>query len=394
MLALIWMLYFVFGMVSASIAPLVHMIKGDLNVSFTEMGMVLGAWQLGYVFVAPVVGTVVDRIGLRTTLGIGVFIMVASALLRSMADGFPTLFLSVLIFGAGGPTISIGSPKMVAMWFGTKERGLATGVYSTAPIIGTVLILASANSVLVPLTGGWRETYLLLGAITFLTAIVWWLFAREPQAPAAKTNADGSVQQRTPLKTILAEMLGHRNVQVILLLAIGTFVMSHGLQTWLPSLLQAGGMTPDEAGFWAAIPNLVGIVGLLLLPRIITHGQRGRLAVFLLVVWAFALVLLAQTTGPALIFSLLLLGFVNSCIMPTLMLLLMETPVVGPLRMGMAAGLYFCIAEIGGFGGPVMLGMVKDATGSLIGGVMFLALLSFLLAFPTLLIRETESEHT
>lgn len=394
MLSLIWLIYAVFGMVSASVAPLVSSIKSDLQISFTEMGMVLGAWQLMYIGVSPIVGTFIDRVGLRTALGVGVLLMVLSAFVRSFATGFGTLFLAVGLFGVGGPTISIGSPKMVAMWFGSQERGLATGIYSTAPIIGTVVILAGANSVLVPLTGGWRQTFMVLSVLTLVTAFIWWMFSKEAQAPSMPAATESQPAPRsTDVRSIVGEMVRERNVQVVLLLAVGTFVMSHGLGTWLPSLLEAGGMTSDQAGFWAAIPNLVGIVGLLTLPRLIVNGYRAYAAAILLVMWAVALVLLAQTSGGMLFVGLILLGFVNSCIMPTFMLILMETPVVGPLRMGMAAGLYFSVAEIGGFGGPFLLGRVYDATGSLVGGVMFLALLALLLAFPTLLIRERKEQQ-
>ncbi len=395
MLGLIWLIYAVFGMISASVAPLVTSIKGDLDVSFTEMGIVLGAWQLMYIATAPIAGTLIDKIGLRRALGIGVLLIVVSAFLRAFAGGFPTLFLAVAMFGVGGPTISIGSPKMVSMWFGSKERGLATGIYSTAPILGTVTILAGANSIFVPLTGGWRETFMALGVLAFFTAVAWWVLSREPDTTSAQASAAArqfAGMAQSPWG-VISEIVRERNVQMILVLAIGTFAVSHGLFTWLPSLLQSNGMAPDEAGFWAAVPSLVGIVGLLTLPRIIVAGHRAKATSVLLVMWGISLVLLSQTTGVPLFFGLAMMGFVNSCIMPALMLILMETPIVGPQRMGMAAGLYFSVAEIGGFGGPFLLGRVYDASGSLVGGVMFLAVVALVLAVPPLLIKERREQQ-
>ncbi len=56
--------------------------------------------------------------------------------------------------------------------------------------------------------------------------------------------------------------------------------------------------------------------------------------------------------------------------------------------MGAAGGLFFAAAEIGGFGGPFLLGVIRDATGALEPGVLFLAGLSAVLVLSLPLIRE------
>ena len=48
----------------------------------------------------------------------------------------------------------------------------------------------------------------------------------------------------------------------------------------------------------------------------------------------------------------------------------------------------FTVAEVGGFSGPLMLGIIRDATGSLEAGVITLAIVTGLLMTSTLLIRE------
>ena len=46
MLALAWFLYFAFGAVMSSLAPLVTPILADLNISFSQMGIILGSCLL------------------------------------------------------------------------------------------------------------------------------------------------------------------------------------------------------------------------------------------------------------------------------------------------------------------------------------------------------------
>ena len=60
-LATLWLLYFSLGLVSRSIAPLVTPILRDLNMSYAQMGFILGSWQLTYILVALIAGTIIDK---------------------------------------------------------------------------------------------------------------------------------------------------------------------------------------------------------------------------------------------------------------------------------------------------------------------------------------------
>ncbi len=45
----VWLIYFSFGLTVAALGPLVTPITDDLNMTFGEMGTVLGAWPLVYI---------------------------------------------------------------------------------------------------------------------------------------------------------------------------------------------------------------------------------------------------------------------------------------------------------------------------------------------------------
>ncbi len=390
MLALIWAVYAVFGLVTSAMAPLVSAITADLRISSTEMGLVLGAWPLVYVVSAPVAGVLLDKLSLRTMLGIGILTVGISATLRAMAPSLGLLFLAVALFGVGGPLISVGAPKLVALWFEGRERNMAAGVYSTASTAGSVAALSLTNSVLVPLAGGWRQAYGVLAAIAFVIVGLWWWLSREGQAGALQRKAVAAPGRRffgIRLSPELSGILNDRTVRLILALATGMFVVGHGLQNWLPRLLQEGGLTPAEAGLWAALPNVVGIVGLLTIPRLAHRGVRARLLTGLMMVQTAGLLMLLGN-GAIRLFGLVGLGLVNQSTSPVLMLLLMDAPGVGTRRMGLATGLYFSVGEIGGFLGPLLMGAMRDSTGSLSAGVLLLAVLAGLGALPALLIRE------
>ena len=384
MLGLVWMLYACFGVTSGTMPPLVEPIVKELGLSYSQMGLVMGAWQLTYIVTAFPLGVLVDRLGVRKSLGIGILVVLASLVLRGMATNFVTLFLAVALFGVGGPIISIGAPKVVAQWFSGNQRGLATGIYATGPVGGSALALATASSVVMQLTGSWRGISIVYGSGVLLVAMAWWLFARD--APAVEPQ--GRQDRRQARDGGGPPLLGIRNVQLLMVMAALTFLMSHGLNNWTPTLLREGGMSLAQAGAWTAFATALGAVGVLFIPNQARYGRRALVLGLLLALCAASAAGLALGSGAALLGSLLASAVVRTPLMAVLTLVLMETPGVGAARMGTAGGMFFAAAEVGGFSGPFMLGYVRDATGSLEAGVLALAVVSAALLLVLPFIKE------
>jgi len=78
-----WLIYFSFGLINTAIAPLVTPIMGDLGISYTQMGVITGAWQLIYIFTAQPLGVMIDRLGVYRTLLLGVVVISTSSLIKT-----------------------------------------------------------------------------------------------------------------------------------------------------------------------------------------------------------------------------------------------------------------------------------------------------------------------
>ena len=124
----VWIIYFTFGLVVTSLAPLVKLIEHDLAMSHAQMGTVMGAWQLVYILAALPCGILLDRLGSRWALLLGGLCVAASAYGRGQADSFYGLLAAVMLFGIGGPIISAGAPKVIAGCFDLPEYLLHTWV--------------------------------------------------------------------------------------------------------------------------------------------------------------------------------------------------------------------------------------------------------------------------
>ena len=151
MLGGVWLAYFSFGVVQGGIPPLVTPVSQDLGLSRSAMGTVLGAWPFIYIIVAIPAGALIDRFNLRLTIASGVTLIALSGFLRSIAVDYPTMLIAVMVFGIGGPFISIGAPKLISTWFDKNQRGRAMGIYLTAPALGRILVLSTSNSILMPI---------------------------------------------------------------------------------------------------------------------------------------------------------------------------------------------------------------------------------------------------
>ena len=93
---------------------------------------------------------------------------------------------------------------------------------------------------------------------------------------------------------------------------------------------------------------------------------------------AIVLLVISETSGVSLITGLVVYGIANCSIMPLIVLILMDLPEVGSRYMGAAAGMYFCIAEIGGFTGPLIVGAIKDLAGGFLLSAGFLSAMALI----------------
>ena len=387
-LGLLWFLYLAFGLIARAISPLITPILRDLQISYSQMGLILGAWQLAYIAVAIIGGAIIDKWGVRKSLFAGALIIGLSSILRYFPHRFETMLFAVALFGIGGPMISIGCPKTISMWFRGRNRATAVGIYTTAVWVGGLLALSLTNSFVMPITGySWRLTFVYYGLVVFVFALLWWFLAKGTRQTST-TESAGIIE-------VFVNLLKLRKVQIILIMGLLAFATNHGLNSWLPMILETSGMSPTVAGYAASIPMAVGIPVILVIPHATPPQLRGRIVALFALLAAAVVIAIVATSGAFFFAGLVLFGITGYSLMPLLILILMDSPEVGSRYMGSAGGLFFCVAEIGGFSGPLIIGALVDITGTFMAGAIFLAciLLAIFSMAPLVSSPETHSIH-
>jgi len=388
MLAGVWLSYFVFGLTTAALAPLVQPVTTDLGMNHSQMGSILGGWQLVYIASAMVCGAFLDRVGIRRGIMIAGLIIAGSNVLRALSQDYLTLFLAVAIFGLGGPLVSVGAPKLISQWFGANERGFAMGVYITGASLGNMTSLAVTNAVMMPLMdGSWRAVLLAYAGVVLFAGLVWTIIAAHPASREVERKA--AAEPRLPQRQIFAQLFRNRAVRIVLLMSVCAFFINHGFNNWLPEILRSSGMTAEAAGLWASIPTAIGILGALTIPRLATPPRRVPIIVGILVCSAVATQMIRIGGDIPLLIGVIGQGLSRGSMLSLLMLVLIEAPGVDLKSMGSAGGLFFSAAEIGGVLGPLTMGAVSDATGGFAMGLNLLtAMAVILLGLLWLLKRE------
>ncbi len=387
MLAGVWLAYFSFGVVQGGIPPLIGPVSQDLGLSRTTMGTVLGAWPLIYILTAIPAGALLDRFDLKFTIMIGVIFIGISGLLRAIAIDYKTLLFAVMVFGLGGPFISIGAPKLISTWFSESDRGRAMGIYLTAPAVGRILVLSATNSLLMPLYDhSWRLTLLTLAGMAFITAIIWILIARDLKPDIL--NPGDKKDLLASMKTF-PDLVRVREVRLILIIVLGMFFFNHATNNWLPEILIEKSLSSSKAGLLAAIPIATGAAGTAVIPQFAKPNAHKKIVFTLFWIAAACTICLIYFENSLLLSVLIVLGIASRGVMPIIMLTLIS--MVGGEKTGAAGGLYFTAGEVGGVLGPILLGFSADIFNGFNPGLFFLSSLCIALSFGSTIITKNTS---
>ena len=90
----VWLVYFTFGLTAMSLAPLVEPITRDLGIGHGTMGLIFGVWQLTFIASGVPCGMLLDRLGPRRALFLGIATVALSSLLRSVAPDYVAFALA------------------------------------------------------------------------------------------------------------------------------------------------------------------------------------------------------------------------------------------------------------------------------------------------------------
>lgn len=341
------------------VPPLAPFFRERYDLTTTQVGILVATpVLLGAILRIPA-GLLTDRLGGRVVFPALLLLLVPSVVLVALSESFATLLGAVLLLGASGASFAIGIP-FVSQWFSRERQGFALGVYG-AGNIGTALAAIVAPR----LTASFGWTWAFWVWIPLLVAMAALVYVTTAEAPTFLPRT-GSMGTR------LRVMVDRPVSWVLVLFYFVTFGGFVAMGAFLPSLLVAEyGLTVADAGMRTAgfvvMATVARPLGGWLADRL--GGTRVLDVVFLsetvfAVLIAFGPGMVGITIG--FLGSALVLGIGNGAVFK----LVAE---YFPKETGTVAGLVGAAGGLGGFFPPILLGFVRDATGSYAIGFMLLS---------------------
>lgn len=378
MLAGLWGLYFCFGLGFINIAPLIAPLSASLELSATQAGVVLGAWQFVFLFWAVPATVLALRVGVARALTLAGLSILASLCLRVVAPDFATLMAAVALLGLGGPVVSVGAPTLVQRHFFGRQLGLAMGITVTAPACAVILNFALNASVLLPAVGHWRGV-LAVWAATAAPLVAFWYTVAPRDGPVVD-GVPGQIRDALPKGPGVLPVCGA---------AIVIFLIDHGYRSWITEIGRAAGYGLNAGGLLSALSIAAGLVALMSLPALsIAAAGRQRVIVVLCVAVATALAALARAeAGAVFVMAVVAAGFATGPLLTLGLMPIVTDMTLGPERRILTIACYFSTAQVGGTLGPLLVGGLRDATGGFAVGLFGMAALAALIP---LLLRAAE----
>jgi D-galactonate transporter len=280
-------------------------------------------------------------------------------------------------------------------WYPAEYRARFLAAFAVAVPVSTV-IGAPASGLLLGLDGalglkGWQWLFVIEGIPSIALGLISWFYLTDRPSRADWLSAeqkawlssrlDGELAARQAVyRHTLWQALGSAKVLTLSAVYFGFVAALYGMQFWLPQIVKAFGFSNAQTGFVTAVPYLFGAVAMVFWAR---HSDASRERV-----WHVGLPLLLTAVG---------LGVSGFSENPIVMMIALIAAAIGTfctfavfwtlptawLSGTAAAGgiaLINSIGNLAGFGGPYLIGWIKDTTGSTAIGLLVLAVLPLLAA--------------
>ncbi len=254
----------------ATLAVANEFIRADLGLTKTEMGVLLSAFSWSYALCQLPVGALVDKVGPRRLLGIGLVVWSLAQAAGGLATTFAFFVIARIALGIGEAPQFPAAARVVSNWFPPRSRGTPTGIYNSASPLGVAL----APLMLAPLIAAtsWHWAFFVTGAMGLVAAVIWFFLYRDPvkenmtAEERAYLEPDAmAVAAPTPTFATWKALFKHRATWGMMLGFFGSVYLNWVYLTWLPGYLrEARHMDVAHAGWASSIPFLCGFGGALI----------------------------------------------------------------------------------------------------------------------------------
>lgn len=396
LLPLVFLLYLLSLIDRANLGIGALTMNRDLGLSVAAYSLGVAAFFLGYIPFEIPSNVLLERVGARLWIGrIAItWGLVASAM--ALVEGQATFLAVRFLLGIAEAGLFPGMLLYLTYWFPNAYRARVNAALVLA-IPAANVIGAPLGSSLLELHGflglaGWRWMFVLEGVPSIVLGfVVLWRLTDRPGKATWLSPA-----QRTWLESTLASErqsveAGHSPIGLwrgltdprVLALCVVYFAFgstSYGMSYFLPQFIKAWGLSNLATGWTVAIPEGLGIIGLLVWSHWSDRVGNRRFSLVLALLIAgtglFAMGYYGRSPWSLIAVSMVSVGY--GAARP--MFWTLPPAFLSRSAMAGAIALISCFANFGGIMGPAAIGWAKTATNDFAGGLYFIAASTFVAA--------------
>lgn len=349
-----------------------------------RQGMLMTVFLLVYSFSNMLSVPISNHLGPRRALFLGVVIGVLSTLAGGWVASFGALILARIFLGMGQGIYHPNLSLLVKNWVPSDERGMANAVLGVGGCLALIFALPLYSWINSQL--GWEYSFFvpgLLGLLAIIPLGLGWVSDQPTEnayISASEVQYIVSHNQDTlKMDGISADNQGVRDLLKnssfgLLTVAYTAFLCSWwGLMTWMPQyLIQARSFDMSGMAGYISLAYLVAVIGVLtggkLVDRVHPRSIIGVVSLSCVALATLGIALVPSATG-AVVCLALAVG-INEFVYPAVWAI-MQTLLPAHLVVtgsGLASGIGNLLSAIS----PFIMGWLIQASGSYVGGLLFL----------------------
>lgn len=341
----------------------------ELDLSYDQFGLVGSSFFAAYAVGSIILSTLTYRFNTKYLLMIiatGWTVSLASAYFVETVTHLILLRVSLGFFEGGTLGLCIAH---LARWFTSSQRGVASAIMTSGTTVGTYL---AAPLLVMGITNlGWQHTFAILGAASFVWALLFFFMRDEPKQPLVEDVKSLASSKEVPFKYILKVLI---NPYVLSILVVGFVSMwiTTWVLTWAPTYLtKIVGLEPHIMSLVFAGMGIAGTIFAICAGKftdILFKKNKSliksydRVLVIVLLVGAASYAMTTIVSSPVLACIFLGGGLVmNTSLLP--LNVAIKTLIIPKKLVGSVTGISLSISSMAGVIGPWITGYLITFTG-------------------------------
>lgn len=374
----------------------------DLHFTATVGGLASGIFFIGYLILQIPGGHLAERRSAKWLVFVLLLIWGVFAILTGFVQNVPQLLAVRFLLGLTEGGVWPATLVLLAHWFPQDERARANNLWILCLPVAAAVASPVSGAILASTQNNWRLLFVIEGIPPLIWAAIWaivirdhprdarWLSRDAEEKLEGRLRAERESRDRPDLSSYRRALTSWPTWLFVVVYFFST-IPGYGFTTFLPSLLEAHGLSIGTVGLLTALPFAASIVGLIVVGVLsdrIRHRRYWIAAPFVVV-------------GVGVLVSLLAAGSVAGTIAILSVAGLGLYAYLGPFWAsvdqvipagvaGGAMGLINALGNLGGFAGPYAVGALATRTGSFQAGFAFLGVCALIMAGLAMLIRVRE----